>query len=109
MVKELLKLIDGTEKEFTIQPLRWQVVKNLKSKFIKIDEIVPEGNGIKAMRGNFDYEGLSGEVISKCILGERSEDIDAFEVDRIYNKYFAKYFNPNHQDNAEKKSSPNLD
>lgn len=102
-MKEVLRLIDGTEKEFTIQPLRWNEVKEIKRKYIKIDEIIPEGNGIKAMRGNFDYEGLSQEVLNKCLLGERKEDIDLFEVDRVYNKYFEKYFNPNTQRDYEKK------
>jgi len=105
MFKEVLKL-EGSEDTVNaeVQLLGWRLVKQLKRKYMVVNKIVPEGNGIKAMEGIFDFEGISEEVFDKKVKCDRKEEVDALEVDRVYNKYYAKYFNPNHETGDEEKN-----
>jgi len=100
MHKEIVKDIEGKEIEVEVMVLGFRLVKQLKAKYLKVDKIVPEGNGVKSMEGTFDYESLSAEAIEKGVKGINMDHLDPLEGDRIYNKYYAKYFNPN---NTEEK------
>ena len=62
MFKEELLKIDGEKVEAEITLPSWRLVKQLKRKFMVVNKIVPEGNGIKSMEGVFDFEGISEEV-----------------------------------------------
>jgi len=103
MFKEKLKLINEEEVEADIMLPGWRLVKQIKRKYMVITKIVPEGNGIKSMEGTFDFEGISEEVFDKCVKCPNKEDVDALELDRVYNKYFDKYFNPNNLGDDSKK------
>lgn len=108
MFKENLRINkpDGTVEtvEANIMLLGWRQVKKLKRKYLVVNRIVPEGTGIKAMEGVFDYEGISEEAFDIGVKCNNKEEVDPFEIDRIYNKYYAKYFNPNHISGDEEKN-----
>ena len=95
-----VKLVTGEEVEAVVKPLLWREVKELRRKFIKVNKLNPQTN---EMEGNFDFEGLSEACILRGVKCDRLNELDPLEADRIYNKYYAKYFNPNLEGDAEKK------
>ena len=106
MRTEELKIEDSTDTVIAeIRPLGWRLISQLKQKFMKINEIVPEGDGIKSMRGDFNFEGIAEASFDKGVKCERKEEVDSLEMNRVYNKYYSKYFNPNHQEESTEKKS----
>lgn len=101
---ETVKFIDGSEKEISMGIVVITKIKELKSKYLKIHKVTPDGNsGIKTMEGNFDYEMLSLEIVKGGIAPVKIDDLDPNECDRLYNKYYARYVNP--QTSKEEKKS----
>lgn len=97
-----VKNMDGESMNAKVYKLDVFAVKTLKAKYMRINKIVPEGNGIKSMEGVFDFESLSLAVLEKGLDRNVLSELDPEEADDIYNKYYAKYFNPNKGAKEEK-------
>ena len=108
LAKELVKFLDGTEKEIELGLLVISKLKRLKALYLKVHKIVPETSSdgkqtIKAMEGTFDYETLSLEIVKEAIKPLNIDLLMPGEEDRIYNKHYARYVNPTKSE-EEKKS-----
>lgn len=108
LAKEMVKFLDGTEKEIELGLLVISQLKRLKALYLKVHKIVPEvgpdgKQTIKAMEGTFDYETLSLEIVKGAIKPLNIDLLMPGEEDRIYNKHYAKYVNPGNSE-EEKKS-----
>lgn len=106
MYKDTIKLVDGTKKDVKLRPIGLRLAKQLKSKYLKVEKIVPEGKkGIKSMEGVFDFEMLSYDVIEEALKDEGldMDKVDTLDADRIYNTYYSRIFNPQTNEELEKK------
>lgn len=94
MVKETVKLNDGTEKEIEVHSIGVLTADAILDKHLKL-------NGIKQSSDmqEMDLKGSSlmlirGEFLSKGIKGiDNVDDIYYEDADRIYKKYFEKILN----------------
>ena len=102
--KEEVLFNNGEKKEITINRISNRKIKSLKALYMKVRKIVPEGTtGIKSLEGDFDFETLSFKLVEEGIKPIDYDELDYDECDRIYNKYFARYAQP--QKSEEEKKS----
>lgn len=83
MRKEIIKDIDGNEKEATIGVLPFTKRNEILSKCI---ELTSSGKDFEIKR--LDYFGLQSEVLKATVRGIPIDNIPESEGERIFNKYF---------------------
>ena len=96
MSRDKVKLCDESEKEILIKQVNVKAYKRIKALYTKIEEMDVEDDmkSVKTLRGVFDFENMSMDVLETFTEGCNWENVLATEGDRIFNKYFAHIFMP---------------
>ena len=90
-MKETIKYTDDTEHEFDIYRLGLRKVRALIDKYLPLDEITLDKDKTPVMPEGFKNSSLF-DLMEEClgtIKGLDMKKIQAEEVGRIYDKYFA--------------------
>lgn len=88
MVKEKVKMFDGTEKEIEIKFIGTLSADKILNNHLKI-------NNINQKTGEIDLTGSSlllirGAFLSKGITDVNPDEIDVEDANRVYKKYYEK-------------------
>ena len=91
MVREIVKLIDGTEKEIEIKPIGGLSADMILNKHLKINSIKNTGEDSEINLAGSSLLLIRGEFLRRGITDVDPDMIEAEDLHRIYQKYYEKF------------------